>query len=653
MKSLINHLSKAPLWGVCVLLTSLFSDTPHTIIVFSLVIHILYLFKLIPKDEKIIKYGIVCIVVLSIYLVFTFYRTIFDLEAGISLLTLLLSAKLFEIKQIRDKAFYYYIGFIVVSGVAVFNQSFIPSILCLTLLSLGVWGHTSIHGEKQYTIKLEGISNKNVYLYSFVASSILIICYLLFPRLNFGFNNNSRLLGKSHFAPENRPGEVAELILSGEPVFVASLNKRKPRVSELYWVGTLLTRTDGYHWEQDRRIETRTTTRARGKRFPYEIQLRGQNNEYLFTPDSSLGPPNVMEANRTINEKSFKLRRATHKKVTYSGQYSPLPTIIKPQEKLYRNRKTYPKASRKVQELANTLKGATHSQTADNILNYFVNEGFVYTLKPGRSSKLDDFLFDSKKGFCTHFASAMGMLLRMNNIKARVVSGFQGGEYNEFGDFFTITQKDAHAWVEYFDNQQGWIRVDPVTVIRPERIRLGGQEFFSLIETGESFNRRDQSWIQDTYKIATLYFASINNKWQRFFYEYDQVKQFHMAKRLGLDLSDLYYAGGILIALLMGLIIFIQTRHQRIRYHDPVDREFEKLVKLAKRKKIFRSNFETANLFLEKIEQITDNKINYQEVSNLYYAYKFGGQKQTMPKLIATIKEIYQDLKKVKALPPL
>ena len=67
----------------------------------------------------------------------------------------------------------------------------------------------------------------------------------------------------------------------------------------------------------------------------------------------------------------------------------------------------------------------------------------------GRHS-VDDFLFDTREGFCEHFASAFVFLMRAAGIPARVVTGYQGGELNPVDSIITVRQSDAHAWAEVF-----------------------------------------------------------------------------------------------------------------------------------------------------------------------------------------------------------
>ncbi|MBK9110375.1 MAG: transglutaminase domain-containing protein [Nitrospira sp.] len=82
---------------------------------------------------------------------------------------------------------------------------------------------------------------------------------------------------------------------------------------------------------------------------------------------------------------------------------------------------------------------------------------------------LEDFLLTRKTGYCEHYATAMVVLLRATGIPARLVTGFLATEWNEFSRYYTVRQRDAHAWVEVYFPRSGWITMDP-TPPAPENI---------------------------------------------------------------------------------------------------------------------------------------------------------------------------------------
>src|SRR5690606_17167958 len=104
----------------------------------------------------------------------------------------------------------------------------------------------------------------------------------------------------------------------------------------------------------------------------------------------------------------------------------------------------------------------------------------VYTLEPPLlgDDSVDGFVFETRRGFCEHFAGAFVFLMRAAGIPARVVMGYQGGQRNLQERYVTVRQYDAHAWAEIWRDDSGWWRVDPTAVVAPERVERGFAELF-------------------------------------------------------------------------------------------------------------------------------------------------------------------------------
>jgi transglutaminase-like putative cysteine protease len=117
--------------------------------------------------------------------------------------------------------------------------------------------------------------------------------------------------------------------------------------------------------------------------------------------------------------------------------------------------------------------GANDAAIIRDALALFHDGGFVYDLDapPLDRNSIDDFLFNTKTGFCEHYASAFTFLMRAAGIPARVVVGYQGGYWNAFAHYLLIRQSDAHAWSEVWLAGRGWVRVDPTAAV--SRVVLG------------------------------------------------------------------------------------------------------------------------------------------------------------------------------------
>src|SRR5207237_9715550 len=86
---------------------------------------------------------------------------------------------------------------------------------------------------------------------------------------------------------------------------------------------------------------------------------------------------------------------------------------------------------------------------------------------------VDDFVFDTRAGFCGHYASAFVTLMRAAHVPARVVTGYLGGEWNPIGGYFVVRQSDAHAWAEVWLQDRGWTRVGPTGAVGAGRLPRG------------------------------------------------------------------------------------------------------------------------------------------------------------------------------------
>src|SRR5690606_7967534 len=139
----------------------------------------------------------------------------------------------------------------------------------------------------------------------------------------------------------------------------------------------------------------------------------------------------------------------------------------------------------------------TYPQWLDVWTSEFIGEvngvfarDFSYSLSPGKYEgspleQLKEFLQVRKVGICEHFASAFSVILRAFNHPVVVAVGFQGGDYNEVGDYWVIRGRDAHAWTMVYQEGKGWVRYDPTSYVAPARLQNGatvfGQEFLEKI----------------------------------------------------------------------------------------------------------------------------------------------------------------------------
>jgi transglutaminase-like putative cysteine protease len=136
---------------------------------------------------------------------------------------------------------------------------------------------------------------------------------------------------------------------------------------------------------------------------------------------------------------------------------------------------------RRTWALAKRLRRASETPF-DYILqvNTYLQTGFSYSERPPEIARgrapLDAFLFDTKEGYCQHFAGAMAMLLRMGGVPARVATGFSPGGFSKRRDAWIVRDTDAHAWVEAWFDDLGWVTYDPTPDLTPARSQIAALE---------------------------------------------------------------------------------------------------------------------------------------------------------------------------------
>ena len=180
------------------------------------------------------------------------------------------------------------------------------------------------------------------------------------------------------------------------------------------------------------------------------------------------------------------------------------------------------------------------------LLNHFRKENFHYTLTPPlmEENPIETFLFETRYGFCSHYAAAFVYLMRVAHIPARVVTGYQGGELNKVGNFLEIRQANAHAWAEVWLEHKGWVRFDPTAAIAPERIEQninidqlvpGGTISYipASAAAQEAFD-----WLKQTRQL----WSNVDYQWQRWVINYDNNNQSSFLSSLGIaDIKAMIY----------------------------------------------------------------------------------------------------------------
>ena len=337
------------------------------------------------------------------------------------------------------------------------------------------------------------------------------------------------------------PGDVSDLSVSGDVAFRARFKGELPPPEQRYWRGPVLHEFDGSSWgrPQAQAFPSQDVQFA-GSPVEYEITLQPHGRRWVLALDlPSQWPPRqasqgydfTLLAPRTINSVTT-LSLVSFPRHTAGRE---LPLSLRQKDLSLPRDGTNPRALALGRELSARHRGNT-SAIVDEMLHMFRTQPFIYTLEPPRltANGVDEFLFATRKGFCEHFASAFTVVMRAAGIPARVVTGYQGGEFNPYGGYLIVRQSDAHAWSEVWTAERGWRRVDPTAAVAPERIQGGLIRAVGANEAVPGRLREASAlWLQ-----VELSWDAVNDFWDQRVIRFDAQSQFDLLERLGVDEPD-------------------------------------------------------------------------------------------------------------------
>ncbi len=515
----------------------------------------------------------------SAYLAYGYF---FGKDPGIALLALLLCLKLLETGSARDIRVAVLLCFFLQLGAFFENQTLPAALLALLGVLLCLVSLLSLTDPTSGTRERLRIS------LTLMAHSLpfMLIFFLLFPRLEgplwrLPADANSSLAGLSD---SMAPGSINKLALSSAIAFRADFISPPPPPAQRYWRGPVLNNFDGTTWNSG--IDITATTPAyntAGERLAYRLTLEPHGRAWLLALDfPAPGLPGVRYASdfRALANQPI-LQRTRFELASYPASVVGLTesnTTLRLATLLPEN------SNPRTVALVHSLTGGTAAPEAalQHVLEWLRGRDLVYTLQPpllGRDS-VDEFLFDSRRGFCEHFASAFAFMMRAAGVPARIVTGYQGGEINPFDGGLIVRQSDAHAWTEVWLAGRGWIRVDPTALVAPGRIDRGLAAALPASEERPWMMRADLAWLQ----TLRLRWEAVSNLWDQWVLGYNLERQRELLRKLGFKQPNwpalamaLTLATVAVMAALFGWALIQRRRH------DPLERAWSAFsAKLAR-----------------------------------------------------------------------
>jgi transglutaminase-like putative cysteine protease len=433
------------------------------------------------------------------------YGTIFGQEPGSALAVGLLVLKLLETQAARDARVGTSFACFGLMAALLFDQGMVATFMVALGLLPALATLRALEPAQVQTSLPRALLPGLALLAAAVPLSLL--AFALVPRLSsplWGAANQSE--ASTGLSDSMSPGNFAELLTDGRPAMRVSFDGPPPAPELRYFRAYVMWQYDGRTWEhvqllrQNEQPRRRETVVAKDTT-SYQIDLEPNGRNALPAIDVPLDAPRGAQLSPD--------REVVSDKPVDEPLHYALSSALR-----YRLQTQLSKAARDVAlRLPHGFNPRAHALAAQWRARYgsddaaivraalalFHDGGFSYTLTPaplGRDA-VDDFLFNTREGFCEHYASSFTVLMRAAGVPARVVTGYQGGYWNPLGNYLLVRQSDAHAWSEAWLEGRGWVRVDPTAAVRPERVSLG-----AAAAAGDQLGWSRTGWL-----------ASVRNHW--------------------------------------------------------------------------------------------------------------------------------------------
>ncbi len=534
------------------------------------------------------------------------YTTITGLDGGTALLTLMAALKLMETRTPRDHVVLIFIGWFLCLSAFFYAQdlrmvAWILPTVWLLAAALLVVARRGQAGPALTPFRTTGAMLAK-------ALPLALVLFLFFPRIagNFwGAPSTERAL--TGLTEEMSPGDLSDLTLNDTVAFRVRFAGRLPPPIQRYWRGPVLTEFDGYTWSRGAsQAYFRPPVQFVGEPTDYSVTLEPTGQRMLFALDLVQRWPREL-AGQTWGYQ-LRTRNPVHALLQYEARsylhYLAGTTL----SRALRNRHLQLPAGRNPRtiRLAQDMRAAAGSDRkyARAVLAMFRDQEFYYTLTPPGLARdsVDDFLFNTRQGFCGHFASAFTMLMRAAGIPARVVAGYQGGDWNPVGGYLIVRQSHAHAWSEIWLAESGWTRVDPTAAVAPERVERGLEAALADEELLPGSLRRNYELLWQ----ASMIWDSFNSRWNDWVVRFNRLQQEQLLRAFGFDdpdWRDLAFVLGTGLAagllLLSGWLAW-EFRPQR---PDPAAASYRRFVARMTRAGVERQPHEAPRDFAERVRR--------------------------------------------------
>ncbi len=578
--------------------------------------------------------------------VYSTYGTFAGRDVGITLLVMLAALKIFESDSPRDFYISTYLGYFLVITNFFYEQTIPTAIYMFLVVIIMTASLIGFNDNGRQLATAQRIKLSATLLLQSIP--ILLVLFILFPRIDgplWGLPEDA-FASVTGIDDQMSPGSISRLVQSAEIAFRVTFEDRIPDQSQLYWRGPVLWQTDGRKWTRGSGSQAGNEAPVEfiGDRINYELMLEPTNKKWVFalemleekpkgtylTHDYQLKTKDIIQARQAYDLSSFSAYRLGELSDDNLLRGLALPEIFHQQARA----------------LATELRDRyqTPEQIIEATLDWFRQQGFEYTLKPPLLSgdTVDEFLFNSRQGFCEHYAAAFTVLMRSAGIPARVVTGYLGGEINPLGNYLVVRQYHAHAWNEVWLEDKGWVRIDPTSIISPTRVDQGIENAIPEAVIDVPLGIKNSTTLTRLWQRMRNSVDMINYQWAQWVLGYGPERQQLLMQKLGLGFVDWKKLTIILITTL-GLAIGILTIYllsRTVKAKDPAknyyDRFCKKLARIGLPRQADEGPLDYATRIAASKQELT---VPVQRITELYISVRYASNGEKLDALIKAIKQ--------------
>lgn len=591
------------------------------------------------------------------------------LNALVNLLILGYALKYIEMRSLRDVRAVVIVGYFLIALSFIDHQSMLNTVHLLGVTVINTCVLITLYQTKQSWQHTAWLSGK-LFLQS---APLALLLFLVLPRFAPLWLVPNMKETQTGLSDSVSVGDITKLTRSTELAFRASFQGAHPRNAELYWRALVLEDYDSLTWRQENGIKKlqqnafllphsrpnpakqftltestlaqapKTTsvapsppsTNPSTKVYSYQIIAEPSHQPWLFGLDLAYSQDEGI-----INLPDYRLYalRNIDQRISYrveSWPSVPMDLQLTPRQRqlnLQLPNDTNPRTLALAEQFK--IQYPVTKQRLGAMMRYFNSQPYFYTLTPPPlgPQQIDDFLFENKAGFCVHYASALIFMARATGSPARMVTGYQGGEYNPQAGYLSVYQYMAHAWAEIWLEGEGWVRFDPTAMVAPNRIELGFDAQFdpeqSYLQQSPFSPLRLKSlpWLNELRQK----FASIDYYWSLWVLSFNQERQGKVLSHLLGDVTKTKLA--VFMSLCIGLIglyiaysigLFRLTQRQ-----DAISERYQAICKRLAKHGISRNPSQGPNHFAAQIQTDYRHKVPklcslFSELTASYVALKY------------------------------